>query len=124
MTHREKVAQFELILRERDFWISNAIPPIWRFLWLCGIELPPPYFLSFGANAAFTGGWFAIAYGMISWAMLWSGAMSIVVALALSVLAGVAFGVCMATFWKYQAWKLRLPPWDEFARSDGATHAF
>ena len=50
MTHQEKLAHFEKHLKERGFWKSNAKPPVFWLLWKLGIEVPPPYFLSFGLS--------------------------------------------------------------------------
>jgi hypothetical protein len=62
MTHKQKVAHFKQLLRDRGYWRSNAIPPACQLLWLLGFETPPPYFLSFWTGVAVAG----VPYGSIN----------------------------------------------------------
>jgi hypothetical protein len=38
MTHKQKVAHFKQLLRDRGYGQSNAIPPACQLLWLLGFE--------------------------------------------------------------------------------------
>ena len=114
MMHQDKVASFEQLLRERGYWLSNAIPPAYRFMWLLGIETPPPYFLSFPVGFLTAGTMFGIFWGVFMWFFAWSGRMPVQAAVGLSLLAGGLFGLFMATFWRYQAKKLGLSTWEAF----------
>jgi hypothetical protein len=38
MTHKQKVAHFKQLLRDRGYGRSNAIPPACQLLWLLGFE--------------------------------------------------------------------------------------
>ena len=114
MTHRDKVACFEQLLRDRGYWLSNAIPPAYRFMWLLGIEAPPPYFLSFPVGFLTSGAMFGTGWGVFMWFVFWSDRLPILAAIGLSLLAGGMVGLLMAAFWRYQAKKLRLSTWEAF----------
>jgi Family of unknown function (DUF6404) len=127
MTHKEKVANFKQLLRERGYWRSNAIPPIYQLLWLLGFEIPPPYFLSFWTGVAVAG----IPYGCFMGLLMGissyvvpsyfssdlSNEFSVFTAvrpIVIGILTGFGFGLLMAIFWRRQAQKLRLPTWENF----------
>jgi Family of unknown function (DUF6404) len=112
MTHREKVACFEQLLKDRGYWISNAIPPACRLLWRIGFETPPPYFLSFSVGVLSAGLPFGILWGAVMW--LWPDERSSESVLVSSALVGLFFGLSMAIFWRLQARSLGLPAWGNF----------
>lgn len=120
MTHREKVECFEQLLRNRGYWISNAIPPVSRLLWLLGLQTPPPYFLSFWAGALTAGIPFGVLWGTFMWLFLWPTDRSVGAAIGSSAAAATFFGVFMAMFWRAQAKKLGLCSWDTFPQSASA----
>jgi hypothetical protein len=117
VTHQEKVACFEQLLRERGYWISNAIPPACRLLWLLRLQTPPPYFLSFTAGVLTAGIPFGVFWGTFNWLLFWPADKSIGAAIGASAVAATFFGVFMALFWHVQAKKLGLRSWDAFPQS-------
>lgn len=115
MTHREKVACFEQLLRDRGYWISSAIPPVTRLLWRLGIEAPPPYFLSFGAAVLLAGVPFAFFWGAIMWLIKWQFSyLPLVQFIPVAAFAGLLFGFSMAVVWRRCADNLRLKSWSQF----------
>ncbi|MEQ9453843.1 MAG: DUF6404 family protein [Phycisphaeraceae bacterium] len=114
MTHSEKVACFEGLLRERGFWIANAIPPATRLLWRLGFKVPPPYFLSFWVLFFWSGGFFGVFWSFWMWLIMWRGVMPVPMMVVIGGLMGVAFGLIMAINSRRQARRLGLPAWDVF----------
>lgn len=72
----------------------------------------PPLFWSFGALALLFGGFFGMFWGALMWWFVWSDQdMSLVAAVIGATVAGVLFGLCMATYFRYFARKYNLPLW-------------
>jgi hypothetical protein len=117
VTHREKVECFEQLLRDRGYWISNAIPPACRTLWLLGLQTPPPYFLSFTAGVLAAGIPFGVFWATFNWLLFWPADKSVGAALESSAMVATVFGVIMALSWRAKARKLGLPSWDTFPQS-------
>jgi hypothetical protein len=113
MTHRDKVARFEQLLKDRGYWVSNAIPPAWRLLWRFGFKAPPPYFLSFPIGALSAGLPFGIVWGAFMWLIFW-WVMPPWVMIVMASLAAVIFGLAMAAFWRIQSHRLGLQSWQQF----------
>jgi len=91
---------------------SNYAPPLLRMLWLCGLEVRPPHFVPLYANAIVFGTSFAVAFGVVR--RLLEGpdiTRSLLAVLIELVLAGVLFGVVMATFIERGKRKYQLPLW-------------
>jgi len=116
VTHEQKVACFEKQLRDRGYWVSNAIPPVCRLLWRLGYKTPPPCFLSFPVAAISAGVAFAIVYVTFMWLIVWPANVAPSRVLTSTTLAGIVYGLAMATFWRIRAKQLDLPSWDEFPR--------
>lgn len=102
---------------------STIAPPAYRVAWRFGMDVTPPLFASFAANALFTGALFGVLWGLAMWAFFWlrfqraipSG--SIVVA---AIVAGVLFGLCMAAYFRHVARKNNLPGWAQYGGRAGA----
>ena len=91
---------------------SNYAPPMRRLLWRLGVNVPPPHFAGFLYNAAITGGWFAIAWGLVMWLAIWSKqGMSVHSAVGVAAVGGLLFGLAMAQYYRFGARKHRLPRW-------------
>ncbi len=116
MTHEQKVAAFEKQLRDRGYWISNAIPPACRLLWRMGFKVPPPCFLPFPVAALSAGIAFALIYAIFMWLFVWPANITPQGALISATAAGVLYGLAMAAFWHIRAKQLDLPPWKDFPR--------
>jgi len=113
MTHQEKVAYFIADLRKRGINQYTAAPPLWRFAWRLGIDLPPPHFIGFSSLALMTGVPFGLLWGLAMWLLLWSHS-SVWLSASAGAAVGVAFGLSMAGYFRYSARKLKLPSWEEY----------
>ena len=91
---------------------SNYEPPLLRLLWRLGVDARPPHFASFGVNALVSGIFFGSVWGISMWLFLWrQQAAPVVVSLFSSFLAGLLFGIAMATHYTYGRRKYKLPSW-------------
>jgi hypothetical protein len=128
MTHKQKVAHFKQLLRDRGYWRSNAIPPACQLLWLLGFETPPPYFLPFWTGVVVAGVPYGCLMGLfmgvvphfIYW-FLGGGniiagfsVLLTIFAIFIGSISGLGFGLIMALFSQRQARKLQLPDWADF----------
>lgn len=87
---------------------TSYAPMFHRVLWYCSIPIRPPHFASFLANFLLMGGWFGcFLIGLLLWSLPGS------VAILLSTLAGILFGVAMASYFAYSARKHELPDWSQ-----------
>jgi hypothetical protein len=115
MTHDQKVEEFKRILRVRGYWMSNAIPPMWRLLWKLGFKTPPPYFLPFLTGAIYAGVFFFSSLLMIRWLISWYIPKTMNPSdVAIIGIAGIFFGIAMSITWRSKSQKLHLPDWDSF----------
>jgi Family of unknown function (DUF6404) len=117
VTHEQKVACFEKLIRDRGYWVSNAIPPLCRLLWRMGYKTPPPCFLSFPVAAISAGLAFAFIYGAFMWLFVWPANVALSRVLTMCAVAGILYGLAMATFWRIRAKQLDLPAWNDFPRA-------
>ena len=102
------------LLATTGMWRSNYAPPLVRILWLCGIDVPPPHFVSFRGNAFGYGMGFFITFGVARWFIegpdhTWS---LLAVLLEHSVLSAL-FGLGMAAFIERGKRRFRLPVWQD-----------
>lgn len=92
---------------------SNYYPPIVRLLWRMGFAIPLPHFISFGRVALASGGFFGTAWGLLMWFAYWRHQIAPLLALAATLVAGVAFGLFMAAYYAQGRRKHNLPLWRE-----------
>jgi len=116
MNHKDKLQKMYEHLPALGISPYTAAPPLYRLLWLLGIEAPPPIFASFLQISFFMGTFFAAGWGLFMWLFLWSHeeGSSLLTAGLVSLLAGVMFGLLMATYLRYTAKKHNLPSWSEY----------
>jgi|SRR5882724_2330782 len=115
MTFEEKRDAALKLLESTDIWRSNYAPPLLRLLWKLRVKVPPPHFVGFAANFVSAGLFFGVAWGLLMWALLWSHQptpLGMVVGAA--ALAGLLFGLCMASYYRYGARRNKIPLWKEF----------
>lgn len=117
MTHDEKIALVISELTARGVSKGAIAPPAFRLAWKLGVAIPPPHFLSFGALAMVMGTFFGVLWGIFMWFVLWSRqGYTVGGTIVASLAAGTLFGVAMASYYRWKAQKLYLPPWSDYGK--------
>jgi hypothetical protein len=122
MNHRQKVDRLVEELGRQGISSHAAAPPLFRLLWMLGLDIPPPFFLEFRKLALVMGTFFAVLegplWGILMWLSLWQGEIPALIAVALTVfeavLAGVAFGLVMARYLRRKSAQSGLPSWEDY----------
>src|SRR5512146_344634 len=84
------------LLAATGMWRSNYEPPLVRLLWRCGVDVPPPHFMSFRNNAVIFGTAFSIVFGVVRRLIEGPDTRSLVAVLLELVVLGALFGLLMA----------------------------
>lgn len=119
MAENSKIAGYKQYMASRGVSGMNAFPPLWHLLWAGGLTVPPPPFLGFIPMALLAGGVFGPLFALCVWLMRFrgfehlSGQQTVWLALG----TGVAFGLAMATYYRYLARKHGLGSWAAFSPS-------
>jgi hypothetical protein len=113
MSHREKVERHVADMRSRGLWRSTAAPPLYRVLWAIGVPVRPPLMQTFWTLAAFMGIYFGVAWGVFMRLLFWQQ-MPWQYWASVSGLAGLLFGLSMATYYRVRARSLGLPSWEDY----------
>ncbi|MGL5389641.1 MAG: DUF6404 family protein [Serratia sp. (in: enterobacteria)] len=114
MTFDEKKQQALALMAEKKMWRSNYAPPLMRLLWKLGVQIPPPPFMPFWQNVLCFGGFIGSLWGVIMWFTVWkSQGYSVLMALQMSLFAGVFFGFFMALYHYWRKRVNKLPDWNE-----------
>jgi hypothetical protein len=113
--HPQREAALER-LAATGIWRSNYEPPLLRMLWRLNIDVRPPHFAPFWANALVTGLFFGTLWSALMWFTLWSRqSVPLPVAAFLGLGAGVLFGLTMAAYYEFGRRKHQLPAWEALA---------
>jgi hypothetical protein len=82
-------------------------------MWRLGLDLTPPPFAGFATNALVMGTGFGIIWGLLMWPLAsWTAPPWF--AVAVTVIAGAAFGIAMATYYRWRMKPLGLPRWEDY----------
>ena len=84
------------------------MPPVLILQWKLGIKSKPPHYESFLNNTFSMGMWFAVVWGVL---MLLFEVYSVSGVVLPSLVAGVFFGIAMASYYKASARKHKLSNW-------------
>lgn len=95
---------------------SNFQPPAIRLLWHLGVNVRPPHFSSFLFNTLFTGGVFALNWGLLMWLISWHNYRTPAEAASIAAITGLCFGILMAGYYAYGKRKHKLPSWSELIK--------
>lgn len=107
------------LLASTGIWRSNYAPPFVRALWWCGVDVPPPHFVSFRGNAVSYGAGFFVAFGLAKRFIEGPDlARSVRAVLLEHVVISVLFGLLMAAVIERAKRKFRLPTWQDFRADD------
>src|SRR5262245_48116398 len=99
MTHDEKVQHFLVDAAHHGIWPATAAPPLWRFVWLLRLKLPPPHFMGFFAVAVLLAVVLGIFWFLVFWAVLWRSHELGSIAL-MGAAAGVLLGCLVAVYYR------------------------
>lgn len=115
MSFEQRKARALEILQATGMMPSHYAPPLIRLLWKAGVKIAPPHFQSFQRTTFVAGAWFAFGWGMIMWVFGWfqgdATSPSAVVTVVAAGLAGLLFGLAMASFYARDRRKHQLPAW-------------
>jgi hypothetical protein len=115
MTHQEKVDQLIADLGQKGMNPYAVAPPLFRLLWALGLRVRPPLFMGFLSLTLLAGVFFGASCGLLMWLMpLRPRKLPVEVGAATSLIAGLLFGLSMATYYRWKFKRLRLPPWENY----------
>ena len=107
------------MLSARGLSRHHTEPLLFRLLWKCGVRVRPPHFLGFAQIAGVYGTWFACAWGVFMWVLVWSQQGLDLLGVALrSGGAGASFGLMMAWFYTRERREFALPAWESFSQEE------
>jgi len=113
MTHSEKVARLVSELEAKGLTKRRIAPPLFRLIWLLGLEIAPPLFLDMGSLLAIGFLCYAPAFGIVSWAF---GTKASIAAL-FGIVAGLVGSAIGCVDFRRTAKKLQLPSWEQYGNS-------
>jgi hypothetical protein len=98
---------------------GSAAPPLWRLCWWLGWFVPPPHFLGFLPLALFAGGPFGLLLSaLLTGSLLAYEPGTVEMAAPYTALfgfsAGAPFGLALAVYYRWSAWRLGVPRWSDF----------
>lgn len=105
--HRDDMLALVDQLRAHGVSPYVSAPPLWRLAWRLGWRWPTPLAMPFWELAFVQGTGFAVLWGAVMWITLWRlGDYSVERSFATAIIAGVLFGVSMASYYRSQRWRL------------------
>lgn len=115
MDFEEKKERAIAIMESKKMWRSNYAPPLLRMLWKFGVRIPPLPFVPFWKIFLLMGLFFGPVWGLIMWFFTWRCmGMPVIVAIVMSALAGIIFGILMAVYHRWRKKVNNLPDWDKY----------
>ena len=117
----ERIVAMRRHLAECGVPDSTAAPPLWKLFWRMGFAVPPPPFMGAGRITLVMGGFFGVFWGLVMWLIMWSRqGMTVWIAVAAAAVAGAAFGLSMAFYFRRLARKHGLAAWHGLSRTAGS----
>ncbi|HWW05733.1 DUF6404 family protein [Collimonas sp.] len=116
MPFKEKHSAALSFLASKGIWRSNYAPPLFQFLWLLGVKMPPPHFSSFFVNFIFFGIFFGGAWGRVSLGFKQADEeeQSLIAMVLGAVFSGLFFGLGMAAHYRHSSRRYGVPRWPNF----------
>jgi hypothetical protein len=110
MTFREKVDAFIEKAESEGVPGWSIAPPLYRFLWWLGFEIPPPVFLRCVFVVLFEGVFFALFFGVV-----FVQVFALVEAAACALGTGLVYGLVAGIQWRDMTHQLgHMPSWDRY----------
>lgn len=117
MTFRQKLRHYARDMAERGVNLRSAAPPLHRFLWKMGFEVPPPLFQSFVSHLLLSAAVVALGVSAAAWAVVLLMGLSpdsLPRGLVLGVGVGLIFGTLQGLASRITASRLGLPRWEDY----------
>jgi hypothetical protein len=109
--YRQRMLAIADELRAQRVGPYTSAPPVYRLAWMLGFHVRPPLYQSFTSLALGMGIWFSVVWGLLMWFLFWRAeGGSISRTLVGSLFAGVLFGLAMASYYRWKAAHVQLPP--------------
>ncbi len=109
---KEEIQSYIEQLEKQGIKASTSAPPLFRLLWLFGIDIRPPLNQSFLINTLLMGLFFGIFWGLYMWIFQWrKWHMSYIGAILYAAATGVLFGISMAIYYRRKSQKVNVPTW-------------
>lgn len=113
-SYRRRMLSIAKQLRSQRVSQYTSAPPVYRLCWMLGLRIRPPLYQSFASLTFFQGSWLGVLWGLLMWFSLWRNqGWRVTEAIITSVFAGLLFGLAMATYYRWKASRLKLPPIDD-----------
>src|SRR5688500_11709577 len=100
VTHDQKISRLIAEARQKGVGSRAIAPPLFRWLWAMGVQIPPPLFLRFVSLAVLMGIMFAVPFmvvgGFLLWLVFWQGVPFAEIAmrmLFMGLFAGILYGL-------------------------------
>jgi hypothetical protein len=114
MSHRQKVDHLIAKLGQKGVGFYTVAPPIFRLLWVLGLEVPPSFFLGSRQLALVMGTTFGVLFGLfwgvVIWLWQWQreipAGVAVQITVCAAVFAGLLFGLVMARTYRGKAAQL------------------
>jgi hypothetical protein len=116
MNFDDKVSYLIEDLRKQGVSPYESAPPVFRLFLAIGVQVPPPMFWGFLPILLVAAVFFGLFWGTFMW-LWWHGwppTAPTVFEIVMDVLAGLLFGLAMASYYRAKMRKLRLPTWSQY----------
>lgn len=117
MTQSDYSRRFDAAVAEMDaagIWRSNGLPPYLKLGRKLGLEPRPPYYLPFAKVVVLLGLYFGLGWGFMMSLIIWrQQAIPLYFQFIVAALAGLSFGLVMASWYHHVRKKRRLSSWQD-----------
>ncbi|ALB63166.1 hypothetical protein AFK62_11905 [Cronobacter condimenti 1330] len=114
MSFERKKAHALALMKSKNLWLSNYVPPLVHGLWKLGINIPPLPFAPVWQVIIIMGLDFGIIWGIFMWFCDWrSHGVQPSEAFVRSLMYGVFSGVASAAFHRWRKRVHNLPDWKD-----------
>jgi len=104
------------LLEATGIWKSNYAPPGLRLLWRLGFDCPPPHLANFSSVFLVCSLYFGVSMGLFMAAVsVFSDAYDLALVVPGAAVAGLCFGLIMATYYAVGRRKYQLPLWKDLS---------
>lgn len=114
MEFNDKKAQALVLMKNKKMLKLNYEPPMSLILWKLGYRVPPFHFAPFWQTVIILGSYFGIIFGLFMWFLQWRMLhISPSIAVIMSFLSGLMFGIIMALYYRWSKKVNKLPDWND-----------